>query len=894
MKHRLIGWLVALALIMVVLSCAMAAPDSLADTPTEGVLRATLSNGLRVVIVPNRLAPVVATELTYLVGSNDAPEGFPGTAHALEHMMFRGSAGLDKDQFAVLGALLGGSHNAVTSETVTQYTYTVPADDLAVALRSEALRMHALSLNETDWALERGAIEQEVSRDLSSPFYTYLSQVQAILYQGTPYEHDALGTRASFDRTDTAMLRQFYERWYAPNNAVLVIVGDVQPAKVLAEVQTAFGDIPARILPGHASFAINPVLPKTLELTTNFPVGLVTFAYRMPGLKSPDFAAADILGDVLASQRGALYGLVPAGRALMTRFSYNPKPDVGFGLVFAAFPAGGDPAPVLADLRRIMADTIRDGVPPELVAAAKRHELAQLAFQNDSIRGLASRWSHALTLAGAGSPDDIAHAYEAVTVADVNRLARLLLDPDHAVTAILTPQDSGQPVAGASFGNPESFGSSPDHPVDLPPWTAPALTALPPLVPVEPPDVSVLPNGLRLIVQPEHVGHTVSVYGHIRSVIETQELPGKEGVATLAGILFVYGTEIRDRLAFREAIDTIAADESAGTSFHLQVLTPHFEQGMRLLAENELHPAFPPEAFAVIRKQTAQRLAGALQSPDHLFQRAVTRAVVPDGDPTLRQGTPETVMGVQLADLRDYYAAAFRPDLTTIIVLGDVTVAEARRVVSETFGGWRADGPAPAIDLPAIGASPPSQARVPDASSLQDSVALAEAITLPVGSPDRYTLILGNTILGNGFASRLYRDLRIRTGYVYSVSSQLHWTRTRAHYSVFFGADPDNIEKARLLVLSDLREMQTTPVSNAELIRAKAQMLRQLRMQRSSVGSIASLYLRLDELGLPLNAPEIAARRYEAVTAPDIQRAFRTWLRPDDLATVVKGPAAMR
>ena len=115
---------------------------------------------------------------------------------------------------------------------------------------------------------------------------------------------------------------------------------------------------------------------------------------------------------------------------------------------------------------RILAEIARDGVPSDLVADAKRQELAQLAFQGNSISGLARRWSHALAFEGAGSPDDIAHAYEAVSVEDVNRLARQLLDPDHAVTAILTPRAAGKKVAGSGFGGAETFGTPPDHPGD--------------------------------------------------------------------------------------------------------------------------------------------------------------------------------------------------------------------------------------------------------------------------------------------------------------------------------------------------------------------------------------------------------------------------------------------
>ena len=883
-----------LAIAMLVAAAAPARADEPIGQP-DGVLRAVLPNGLRVVIVPDTLAPVVTTELNYLAGSNDAPEGFPGTAHALEHMMFRGSEGLDRDQLAELGARLGGVYNASTAETVTKYTYTVTADDLPVALHSEALRMRGLSLNQADWEQERGAIEQEVSRDLSSPFYTYIAQAQALLFEGTPYAHDALGTRPSFDQTDAALLRQFYERWYSPSNAILVIAGDVQPDAALAEVRTAFGDIPGHTVPPHAPIALGPVQPKTLAYPTDFPVGLVTLAYRMPGLRAADFAAADILGDVLGSRRGALYGLVPAGRALLAQFTYRAKPGVGMGLAVAAFPKGADPASLLDDLRHVLADAAQNGVPAELVDAAKQQEIAQLAFDTDSISGLASSWSNALAFAGAQSPGDVARAYAAVTPADVNRLAHELLLPDHAITAILTPRAAGKPAPGGGFGGAESFNGVPDHPVALPSWASAALASLRVPDPGAPPDVSVLPNGLRLIVQPETVSRTISVYGRVREVTETEEPPGKQGVAGLTRELFSYGTQSHDRLALRKALDDIAATQSAGPGFSLKVLTGQFEPGMRLLAENMLHPAFPQAAFAILQAQQAQSLAGLLQSPDYLYDRAVLQTTVPPGDPALREATPATVAALQRSDVLAYYAAAYRPDLTTIVVAGDVTPDEARRVVGETFGGWQADGPTPTIDLPPVRASGESQApvvaaRVADESSLQDSVSLSETMDVPVTSPDRYTLMLGNTILGSGFSSRLYSDLRVKTGYVYTVTSALDWSRTRADYSVSFGADAENVEKARQLIVRDIRDMQSNPVSEAELLRAKAQTLRRLPMQRASVPAIAGGYLRLAELGLPLDLQQTAGEHYLALSAADIQHAFATALRPDALAEVVKGP----
>ncbi|MCQ8239509.1 M16 family metallopeptidase [Rhizosaccharibacter radicis] len=869
-----------------------ATPVPAAQKPTapDAALRATLENGLRVVIIPDRLAPVVTTEINYLAGSNDAPPGFPGTAHALEHMMFRGSAGLDRDQLSELGARLGGGYNADTTETVTQYYYTAPAEDLAVALKVEALRMNGLSLRAEDWDKERGAIEQEVSRDLSSPVYSYLSQLQAAMFAGTPYEHDALGTRPSFDKTDVKLLRGFYERWYAPNNAILVIAGDVDPPRALQQVKDAFGAIPRRTLPARKPFTLTPVQARTIHLPTDYPIGIATLAWRMPGLKAKDFAAADILGDVLGSQRAALYGLVPAGRALATQFSFQPKPDVGFAIAVGGFPKGSDPAPLLASMRGVIADTVAHGVDPALVQAAKTHELAQLGYRADSISGLANSWSQALAFQNLDSPDAIAAAYEAVTPDDVNRVARQFLQPAGMITAILTPQESPKPIAGKGFGGAESFASAPEKPVALPDWAANALRELRLPTPAPAPVVSTLPNGLRLIVQPEHVTSTVSVYGQIRQDTDLQEPPGKEGVSSVLDRMFDYGTERLDRLAFQKALDDIAAEENAGSTFSLKVPSRHFEDGLSLLAENELHPALPAAAFPVVQRQVAGQLAGLLASPDYLFERASVQAVVPPHDPALREATPHSVMALSLADVRGFVTAAYRPDLATIVVIGDVTPERARAAVEKSFGNWQASGPKPAVDLPPIPPNKSGHAYVPDRTSLQASAALLETLGARVDDPAHFTLTLGNEILGGGFSSRLYRDLRVKTGYVYSVSSALRWSRERSSYAVQFGADPGNVSKARDLVVRDLRDMAEHPVPAPELDRAKASLLRQIPLGRASFDAIGYEYLHLADLGLPLDQPDIAARHYLDTTPAQLQDAFRRWVRPDDLATVVKGP----
>jgi zinc protease len=224
------------------------------------VTRATLDNGLRVVLIRDPLAPVVTVEENYLVGANETPAGFPGMAHAQEHMAFRGCAGVSADQTAAIFAQLGGFGNADTQQNITQYFTTVPAADLEVALRLDAACMQDVGDSQEEWAHEKGAIEQEVARDLSEPVYKFLTRLNEDMFSGTPYAHDALGTRESFELTTGDMLKKFYRDWYAPNNAILVVAGDIDQAATLARVKDLYGKIERRPVGTRPTVSLGPAV----------------------------------------------------------------------------------------------------------------------------------------------------------------------------------------------------------------------------------------------------------------------------------------------------------------------------------------------------------------------------------------------------------------------------------------------------------------------------------------------------------------------------------------------------------------------------------------------------------------------------------------------------------
>jgi zinc protease len=856
------------------------------------LVRATLKNGLQVVIVRNTLAPVVTTQINYRVGSNEAPAGFPGMAHALEHMMFRGSAGLSAAQLSTIAAAMGGEFNADTQQTVTQYFFTVPADDLETPLRIEAIRMRSILSTQKIWELERGAIEQEVAQDLSNPQYVFYTRLLQAMYAGTPYAHDALGTRESFQRTTGAMLWNFHAAWYTPNNAVLVIVGDVEPDRTLALVKRVFEGIPRRPLPPRPAVRLSPHGASTISLDTDLPYGLAVVAYRLPGYDSPDFAAGQVLADVLDSRRGNLYALVPQGRALFTGFDGSALPKAALGYATAAFPHGGDGPALATTIKSIIAGYATSGVPEALVEAAKRHEIADAEFAKNSVTGLAMAWSQAVAVEGRTSPDDDIEAVKKVTVADVNRVAREYLVNDTAVVAVLTPRPSGAPAAGGDFRRGgESFAAKETKPVPLPAWAKKAVA--PPALPPSTvnPVVTVLPNGLRLIVQPETISRAVSVYGRVKTNPDLQTPTGKDGVAEVLDGLLAYGTTTLDRLAFEGAQDAIGARVSAGTSFSLQVPEDQFDRGVQLLADNVLSPALPEDAFKVVQQETIGAVTGRLRSPSYLAKRALRKALYPAGDPSLRQPTPESLGSVTLDDVKAYYRGVFRPDLTTIVVIGRVTPEQSRAVIEKYFGGWTAAGPRPETDLPAVPPNPPAASAVPDASRVQDNVTLAQALGLTRSHPDYYALRIGNQVLsGAAFASRLFRDLREQRGLVYSVDSMLDAGKNRSLFAVFYACDPPNVSKARGLVERDLRAMQNGPVSAAELAQAKTLLLRRIPLSASSTDGIAAELLDLSVRDLPLDEPLRAAKRYLEITAAEVQSAFAKWIRPGDFVQITLGP----
>jgi zinc protease len=854
---------------------------------TVDVTRATLPNGLQVVVLRDTLAPVVSTWMNYLTGSDEEP--ITGLAHAQEHMLFRGSKTLTASQFADTTAITGGTFNADTQNELTQYFFEMPSQYLDVALNLERSRATGALDSQKLWDQERGAITQEVTQDNSSATFRLFEKAIGNVFAGTPYANFGLGTVPSFKKIQAPALKSFYAKWYHPNNAIYVIAGNVDPQQTIAKVRSLFANVPAAKLPARKPVRLQPLKPLTLHDNSSDPITLAFVAYRVPGYEDKDYFASQILNDVLNSQRGALYELQATGKALGTFAQSVTYPKAGMTLVGSAVPVTTTGETAVTDVKAVLEAYKKSGLPADLVEVAKRREVAQAEFARNSISGLASAWSESLAVEHRTPDEDLA-GLQRVTVDDVNRVLRSYYDQNTATVAISTPKEA----AGSAFGGRAGENNTviPTEHTGLPAFAKNILANLHVPEQTVNPVMQTLPNGLKLIVVPSTISHTAVVRGEILGNAGIQDPPGKEGIDGIVDGLFPFGTQTYDRIAYQTELDKIAATVTAGRSFGLDVLSSDFDRGVELLADDELHPAFPANAFGIVKQQTVGALTGTVKSPDYKAERALAEALYPAGDPSRRTSTPETANAVTLDDVKAFYGSAYRPDLATIVVIGDVTPEHARAAVEKYFGGWKADGPAPNVFAPAVPPNKTATASVPATGRVQASVRLAETLPLTFKDPDYPVLRLANTVLSGGFyASLLFHDLRELHGYVYTVGSSFSAGPTRGTFSVTYGADPQNVARAARLVVDDLATLQKKPLDADRLTRAKALVLGELPIAKESYEGLAGQLIAYGSTGRPLDEDRIEAAAALAATPERVRAAMAKWIRPNDLVRVVVGPA---
>ncbi|HKU68783.1 MAG TPA: pitrilysin family protein [Candidatus Baltobacteraceae bacterium] len=888
--HRPLLRLLALLTLLCLPLAASAQPadEGIGD---RGVFTTRLSNGLQVIVVEDRAAPVIHTSVWYRFGSLYETPGKTGLAHALEHMMFRGTPSLSAGGLDDVVARLGAQMNGQTQYDYTSYEFDMPADRLPIALQIEADRMQHLALRPGDWRVEQRAVLNELDGDESSPFFNLLSRVRAAAYPNLPAGRTPSGRRSDVAKATVADIRHYYDRWYAPNNAALVVAGDVAHQAVFSLARRDFGSIRSRALPAHVARHPLAATGKTVDAEFPFPFEVLDLAYAVPGDTETGEPAVSTLSYLIPNQRGPFYqALVETNIALAVEANADTQLRGGLMHVFIVLNPGHTGAQAQQIFQSTMDTALAQGFDPNLVIAAKRQALAERAFDADSIGGYGDLVGYTYGIVKERNRDEDARL-AALTPADVLAAARAYLAKPNVV-GHLTP--NSHPAGGSqksSAGVSDNFSSRAiSGPVVEPASIRAAIrkptTARSKLSPSE----FTLPNGLHVIVQEKHDRPTVYISGSIASSPGFTP-PGREGIARLADTMAEFGSEHYDFTRLRKVTDDIGASVTLGQTFSAHGFANDFETLLDILADSEEHPTFPERWLTLQQSQLANSIQSENNISGIIIDRVYLQRLLSPDDPALRFATAQSVSGISRDDLLAYTKQYWRPDLTTIAVVGDVTPERARRAVEAAFGSWANQGARPSTAQPPLPPAHTGHAYIGTAAT-QVFIQLGQP-AVARSSADYDTFSLLSEILGGSgyFESRLWQELRQTRGLVYSVGTRVKADRDRGDLEIMLSTSPANVRAAIGIVRDELQRLRTAPVSQTELQDAK------IRLISAALLNEASASGQLDEIGeiaqnhLPLNYYATLAQRYAAITPADLQRAAKLYLRPDRLIEVFAGPA---
>lgn len=882
----------ALALLLL-LPCSLraAATAQTVVTAQTPVAQKTLSNGLKVLVVEDHAAPVIETDVWYRFGSLYETQGKTGLAHALEHMMFRGSQHISASGLDDIVARLGATMNAETTYDYTRFYFVMPADKLGVALGIESDRMRKALILQSEWNVERGAVLSELDGDATSPFFSLQSVVRAAAYPNSSEGSTPVGKRSDVAHARASDIAKYYHEWYHPNNATLVVTGDVRPSDVFALAERDFGSIPNRALPPHNTAHPVSASGKTADSPFPFPFEVLDLAYAIPGDTEPGEPAMSTLATLINNQRGPFYrSLVESNIALAVMANSDTQLRGGLMNIMIVLNPGQRADVAQSIFQNTMDQAIKSGFDTELVAAAKRSTIAERVLDSDSVSGLAGIVGYTYGIVGEKVSDED-ERIAALTPASITDAARTYLSVPtvvgHLSPNAQPPKGSSQKVTSSATDN---FSSRvPNGKIVEPPAIASSIRTPTNARSKLAPQRFTLPNGLNIIVQQRTDRPIVSVRGFIDSGANF-EPAGKAGVARLASDVANFGSLHYDFVAQRKAIDDLGAQINLGQTFSAKGLASDLEGMLQIVADGEEHPAFPERYFTQEKSQLANSIAQENSISGEAVNRAFLQLLLSAEDPALRFATRASVESVTRADVLDYTARYWRPDLTTIAIVGDVTPQRARNAVAHAFGDWQQIGPAPSTSEPPL-PLPRTESSYVGTQANDVFLQIGQAV-MPRTSPDYYAFTLLNQILAGpgSFESRLMNEMRQKRGLVYSVGSHVDADRDRGDFVINLSAAPQNVVSAVKFVRAQLTRLQNTPVSTTELTEAKARLVSGALLAEEAPANEVVELENLVRFGLPLDYYATLNDRYARITPADIQRVAKKYLRPDALITIYAGP----
>lgn len=920
----------------------------LANQLTENVKRTKLANGLTVLTKEVHTRPIVAAMIWYRVGARDEELGQTGKSHFLEHMLFKGTDKYKKGQIDLITMQNGGRNNAFTWLDFTAYYFTFASDRWEIALEVEASRIRDTAFAPEEFASEKQVVIEELQIGQDGPWDSLEEEVWATAFRQHPYHNPTVGWVEDLLDATVDDMKSYYDKWYHPRNATIVLVGDFQTEKALEKVEALFSRVAAGPEPARKKIIEPPQRgEKRISVLKPTPVERLMIGYHAPEIGHPDSYPLQVLSMVLsAGRRSRLYQKLQEEDRSVTyaRATYNDHIDPTLFYLQAEVKPGRKLQDVEASILSVINDLKENLVSDKELAKAHRQIQSNFILGNEDVLNQATLLGQFETIACHDNLPEAEKGYQylnhyldhinSVTAEDIKRVANIYFtDKNRTVGYLISEpisldhkeedssgedfeqvhQETLTSVPGAvektpsvktnlfsSIYNQVAFRG--DSHVDrfelLTKLTKRTDTIDQPCSPTLDIERVVLQNGIVLLLGENHTIPAISINAVVGagSRYESDE---KAGLASLLGDMLDEGTTTRSAQELAEQIEQVGGHLQtfggyAQSGVSVTVLSPDLDLGLDLVADVMMNSTIPEDRF---EQQKDRRLAQIKSRNDdpRVVASDTFNEIVYHGHPAHRPrtGYEHTVAALTTKDMLDFYRHYFVPNNTTIAIVGDINKEEIKNKIEKVFANWPiAEG----FKLPEV-ASVERQSSPIKKFIFKEK----EQINLYLGhlgilrsNPDYYSLVIMDTILGSspGFTSRIPRLLRDEQGLAYTTFSNIASSAglDPGRFVAYIGTSPENMELATKGMLQEINRIREEPVSDDEIKDAIDYLTGSFVFNFETNAQIAGFLVEAEIFKLGFSFLSDYPNLIRAVTKEDVHRVAKKYLDPENFTLVVVGP----
>lgn len=845
------------------------APTDIPALP-PGVKITTLENGLTLIVRQDHSAPVVSAQAWAMAGSIHEGRWLgAGLSHVLEHMLFKGTttrAGSRIDQ-EVQEA--GGYMNAYTSFDRTVYHIDVPNTGARVAIDILCDIMQHASLPPDDLAKELDVIRREMDMGQDDPGRRSGRRLFETAYTKSPYRFTVIGYLDIFNELKADDIRGYYTEKYAPNNVFFLVVGDVKPDEVVAQIREAYAKSKAR---AHPSVVL-PAEPRQTAAReiieeAAIELGHLHFAWHIPDLRHPDVAALDVLAVLLGNGHSSrLYQEVREKQGLVNyadAWTYNPGNPGLFGLsaVVDADKFEKARAALLAEIEKLKHTLVSEAERQKAVKQFISATLATRKTMQGQAQDLGGSW---LATGDLNFSQRYLATVKRVTSADLQRVAREYLSTENRTLYALLPNGTSPKSSAVVEANSEQ-----------------AIQKF------------TLANGLRLLVKEDHRLPFVELRAVFQGGV-LAESADNSGITQLLARLVVKGTRTRSAEQIANEIESVGGNlDSYGgnNSFgvNAEVLSSDFTTGLGLVVDVILNPTFPAPQ---LEREREVQIAGIRAQKDELLKSAfqtMRRGLFGEAGYGLEMlGTEESLAKLDSPNVQAFYQKLATPDNCVLAIYGDVNTAETKAAVEKAFGMWKAATVPTNFGLQTSDSKLATAKRVTETRDKKQAVVVIGFPGTTLDAADRQALELLQEACSD-LGSRLFLRIREKLGLAYYVGAQNLLGVAPGYFAFYAGTEPEKAALVEAEMLKEVELLRTESLTAEELNRAKAKVIGQRKIGRQDLGGMATT-TALDELyGLGFGYNDTEDAKIEAVTLADVKAVAEKHLRPDAVVIAIVKP----